>query len=153
MSKYDPPAGYVRPDQQNQRHEIARVRQFVIELEHHLATMHERLIHFGRNVSTAEDSVKYGQLMLEMNQKRVSLESYRNTLVELTAMADGASGFGKTLSEQCKREIFHLYATGRYTQEQLAWQYGTTQGTVCKVVNGPSPESISSVNPQGIAGR
>ncbi|PUE56519.1 hypothetical protein B9Z44_14890 [Limnohabitans curvus] len=59
--------------------------------------------------------------------------------------------FGKTIPDQCRREISHLYNAGRYTQAQLAAAYGISQSAVSKIINGQIPAPIGGVNPQGIA--
>lgn len=140
---------YVQFAQQNQRHEIARLQQFVYELENYVATVHQRLVYLGSTLRTPEQVMGYSQLQLDFNQSLQSLMQHQATLSQMLSLA--TPSFEKQISEQCRREIYHLYHAGRYTQVQLAAQYGVSQSAVSKIVNGPAPSPISGVNPQGIA--
>lgn len=142
---------YIQNEQQNQRHEMARMQQMIYELEHHIATVHNRLAYLGRVLSTEEHRQEYVNLLAQLNTAIPHLESYKATLASMLQMAP--MNYGRTaIPDQCRREIFHLYHSGRYTQEQLGVQYGCGQSAVSKIVNGPAPGPISGVNPQGIAG-
>nr|WP_202979401.1 helix-turn-helix transcriptional regulator [Aeromonas hydrophila] len=141
---------YMQFAQQNQRHEIARLQQFVYELENYVATVHQRLVYMGSTLSSPEQVLEYSQLQLAFNQSYQSLKEHQSTLSKMLSLA--APSFEKPISEQCRREIYHLYYAGRYTQNQLAAQYGVSQSAVSKIVNGPAPAPIQGVNPQGIAG-
>ncbi|MBV7439746.1 helix-turn-helix transcriptional regulator [Aeromonas sp. sif2416] len=140
---------YMQFAQQNQRHEIARLQQFVYELENYVATVHQRLVYMGSTLSSSEKVFEFSQLQLTFNQSYQSLIEHQKTLSQMLSLA--APSFEKQISEQCRREIYHLYCAGRYTQVQLAAQYGVSQSAVSKIVNGPAPAPISGVNPQGIA--
>ena len=89
-------------------------------------------------ISTQEESIKYGSLLLELNRSREDLNRYYKSLNEMMQMAN--FNFGKRIPEQSKKEIYHYYHAGRYNQNELANQYGVAQGTINKIVNGNSPE-------------
>lgn len=142
---------YIQNEQQNQRHEMARMQQIIFELEHHIATVHNRLAYLGRVLSTEEQRLEYVNLLTRLNTAIPHLESYKATLASMMQLAP--MSYGKvSIPDQCRREIYHLYHSGRYTQEQLGAQYGCGQSAVSKIVNGPAPGPIGGVNPQGIAG-
>lgn len=142
---------YVQQEQQNQRHEIARMQQMIAELEHHIATVHDRLAYLGRILRTDEQRQEYTRLLVQVNTALPQLQNYRESLAAMVRMTPMNYGRG-SIPEQCRREIYHLYHAGRYTQEQLANQYGCGQSAISKIVNGPPPGQIAGVNPQGIAG-
>jgi len=139
---------YVQYAQQNQRHEIARLQQFVFELENYVATVYQRLVYLSSTLNP-EQLMEYSRLQLDFNQSLQSLQQHQATLSKMLSLA--TPSFEKQISEQCRREIYHLYHAGRYTQVQLGAQYGVSQSAVSKIVNSPAPSPISGVNPQGIA--
>ena len=104
---------YVQFAQQNQRHEIARLQQFVYELENYVATVHQRLVYLGSTLRTPEQVMEYSQLQLDFNQSLQSLMQHQATLSQMLSLA--TPSFEKQISEQCRREIYHLYHAGRYT--------------------------------------
>jgi hypothetical protein len=123
----------------------------ICELEHHIATVHDRLAYLGRELSTEEQRLAYVNLLAQLNTAIPQLKAYKETLGSMIQMT--AINYGKTaIPDQSRREIYHLYHSGRYTQEQLAVHYGCGQSAVSKIVNGPAPGPIGGVNPQGIAG-
>lgn len=140
---------YIQFAQQNQRHEIARLQQFVYELENYVATAHQRLVYMSSTMQSPEQILEFSQLQLEFNRSYKSLIEHQATLTQMLSLA--SPSFEKQISEQCRREIYHLYHAGRYTQAQLAAQYGVSQSAVSKIVNSAAPAPISGVNPQGIA--
>jgi hypothetical protein len=150
MFEYQSSPAFIQVEQQNQRHEIARLSQFIFELEHHVATIHNRLAYLGQVLATPEQRLEYAQLLMDMNSGMGALHKHRETLQAMLALTQ--STFGKQIPDHCRREIYHLYHAGRYTQEQLAGQYGVSQSAVSKIVNGPIPGPIAGVNPQGVAG-
>jgi hypothetical protein len=145
----DPKSPYVQQVTQAQRHEIARIRQLISEFEWHLRDLHQRATVIGRTMQTQEDSIKYANLLLELNRTSEALNSHYQSLNQMMQMANFS--FGKTIPDQCRREIYHLYHAGRYTQAQLASQYQISQSAVNKIVNGPVPAPIEGVNPNGVA--
>lgn len=151
MFEQESAPAYTQIAQQNQRHEIARLYQFVYELENHVATLHNQLVYLGQVLSTQEQRMSYAQLLLELNTSNAALDSHRKNLNAMIQMAN--INFGKAIPDQCRREIYHLYHAGRYTQAQLAGQYGISQSAVSKIVNDTAPAPIGGVNPQGIAAR
>lgn len=150
MFEQQSPPAYIQVEQQNQRHEIARLYQFVYELENHIASVHQRLAYLGRELITQEQRLEYAQLLQNLNGSITALHEYRANLNSMLELAN--INFGKTIPEQCRREIYHLYHAGRYTQAQLAGHYGISQSAVSKIINGHAPAPIGGVNPQGIAG-
>ena len=46
----------------------------------------------------------------------------------------GAAHWKATLTEDNVREIRRLYATGNFTQQELALQFGVSQYTICQIV-------------------
>lgn len=140
---------YIQMEQQNQRHQIARTRQFIYELEQHTANIHGQLNHLARNL-TPENTLAYTNLLTKFRNSYDQLQNYKNNLVAMMNMMP--TEFSKTISEQCKREIYHFYHAGRYTQNELANHYGISQSAVSKIVNGDPPAALSGVNPQGITG-
>lgn len=147
FSNFQSASNYLQMEQQNQRHQIARTRQFIYELEQHIANIYGQLTYLARNL-TSENAFAYTNLLTEFRNSYDQLQNYKNNLVELMNMMP--IEFGKTISEQCKREIYHLYHAGRYTQNDLANHYGISQSAVSKIVNGDAPVALSGVNPQGI---
>ena len=142
-------SGYTQMEQQNQRHQIARTRQVIYELEQHTANIHGQLTYLDTNL-TPENALDYTNLLPKFRSSFDELQNYKNNLVALMSMMP--IEFSKTISEQCKREIYHLYHAGRYTQNELANHYGISQSAVSKIVNGEPPSPLLGVNPQGISG-
>ncbi len=140
---------YVQQAQQIQRHEIARMQQLVTDLESHVQTLHQRATFIGQTLTTPEEAQQYSNLLLELNQTNASLQQHYNALSQMIQMAN--FDFSKTIPEQCRREIYHLYYAGRYTQSQLATHYQISQSAVSKIVNGQAPTPIEGVNPSGVA--
>ena len=140
---------YVQQAQQIQRHEVARMQQFVYDLEKHVNDLHRHAAYLGQTISTQEESLEYSSLLLKLNQTINSLESHRETLNQMLLLANVS--FGKNIPDQSRREIYHYYHAGRYSQAELARQYGISQSAVSKIVNSQAPEPIGSVNPNGIA--
>lgn len=128
---------YVRQAQQIQRHEIARMQQFVLDLENHIDTIHQELTLIARTMNSEEDRLKYTTLLLDFNKTIDGLNDHREKLNEMLIMAD--TNFGKTIPDLCRREIYHLYHAGRYSQIELANQYDISQSAVSKIVNGGMP--------------
>ena len=128
---------YIRQAPQIQRHEIARMQQFVLDLENHVDTIHQKLTLIARTMSSEEDRLRYTTMLLDFNKTIDSLNEHREKLNEMLSMAD--TNFGKTIPEQCRREIYHLYHSGRYSQVELANQYDISQSAVSKIVNGSMP--------------
>lgn len=140
---------YVQQAQQIQRHEVARMQQFIFDLERHVNDLHRHVTYIGQTISTKEESLEYSSLLLKLNQTISSLDSHRETLNQMLILAD--ISFGKTIPDQSRREIYHYYHAGRYSQAELARQYGISQSAVSKIVNSQAPAPIGSVNPNGIA--
>jgi hypothetical protein len=144
-----PPSFFQSPVYHIQRHEIARIRQTINDLEQHFNTIYQTATYLGQNLRTHEDTIRYASALLELNQTRDSLQRHYSALNEMIQLAN--IDFGKTIPDQSRREIYHLYHAGRYTQAQLATQYQISQSAVSKIVNGLAPAPIGGVNPNGIA--
>ena len=140
---------YVQQAQQIQRHEVARMQQFVFDLEKHVNDLHRHVTYIGQTISTQDESIEYSSLLLKLNQTIGSLNTHRQTLNQMLQMAD--ISFGKTIPDQSRREIYHYYHAGRYSQAELARQYGISQSAVSKIVNSHAPAPIGGVNPNGVA--
>ncbi|MBT2772120.1 hypothetical protein J7J47_07720 [Halomonas sp. ISL-60] len=130
---------YIQQEQQQvSREELARSRQAITEMEHHYSNYEAQVRMMQNNMKTDEDALKYANLMLELNRCRDNLRRHIDSYNELVRIANVQ--FPTTrLSDQVKREIYHLYHSNRYTQVQLAQQYGIEQSTVSKIVNGQPP--------------
>jgi hypothetical protein len=124
--------------QQVSREELARSKQAIAELQHHYNTYEAQLRMLQSSMNTQEDAVKYASLMLELNRCRDSLNRHITAYNQLIQLADVQFPTSR-LSDQAKKEIYHLYHSGRYNQIQLASHYGIQQSTVSKIINGPQP--------------
>lgn len=127
-----------------QQHELARLRQTIMELEFHQSNLISQLNALAMRISTPEDHMQYAQLLGLINGTRASLEQHVSALHQLLALVPAESG--RQVSDQAKREIYHLYHASRYTQEALAMQYGVSQSTVNRIVNGAPPQPLGNVN-------
>jgi len=140
---------YLQQAPQIQRHEVARMQQFVFDLEKHINDLHQNLTYMGRTMSTTEESVQYSSHLLKLNQTIDSLNTHRQVLNQMLLMSD--MNFGKTIPDQSRREIYHYYHAGRFSQAELARQYQISQSAVSKIVNSQAPVRIGGVNPNGVA--
>lgn len=145
----NPPNAYYSPAPQVQRHEIARIRQFINELEYMRGSLMTQLNLLATQVSTADKQMQYVQLLNAYQTNEQNLQQQANLLSQMLTMA-GADSQPRTLSEQTKREIYHLYQSGRYKQEELADQYVTSQATVSRIVKGDAPAPLQGVNPNSL---
>jgi len=135
---FEPIIQQQQQQQQVSREELARARQAISEMERHYSNYETQIRLLQSNMRTEEDAVKYATLVLELNRCRDFLNRHINAYNELIRLANVEFPTSK-LSEQAKREIYHFYHSGRYTQTQLAHQYGVQQGTISKIVNGQPP--------------
>ncbi len=133
---------------QVQRNEIARIRQFMYELEFHRANMYQQLSILATQISTSEQQLEYVSLIQKIRETEQSLAQHNEYLSQMLAMVP--IDFSRTIPDQVKREIYHLYHAGRYTQEQLAEHYGVSQSTVHRIVTGEAPPQLSGVNPSSL---
>ncbi|MBE5213312.1 hypothetical protein IG611_01350 [Pectobacterium sp. A535-S3-A17] len=127
-------------EQQITREQLARTRQAVEEMRLHYDNYEQQVRLMQNNIKTDEDAVRYSSLLLELNRGRDNLNRHINSYNEMVRIAN--LSFTSRLSDIAKREIYHLYHSGRYTQDQLAAHYGIQQGTVSKIVNGQPPSPI-----------
>lgn len=134
------PAPIYAQAQQIQRHEIAQIRQLIQDLEYQRANVYHQAVLMGQNITTHEDQLTYAGLLGKLNQLNSSLGQYSQILNQMLSMA--TPDFSRSIPDQVKREVYHLYHAGRYTQDQLAEQYSIGQSTVNKIVNGPAPDPI-----------
>lgn len=139
----------IQYQQQIQRHEMARLQQTISEMQWHLNGLYQRATLLGQTMQTEQDRYEYANLLFQLNHTSTALNSHIDYLNQMISMAN--INFGKNIPDQCRREIYHLYYAGRYTQSQLAAQYNVSQSAVSKIINGPAPAPIEGVNPQGIA--
>ncbi|WP_152998348.1 hypothetical protein [Pantoea stewartii] len=123
------------------REELARTRQAIHELEYHLTKVDSYVRMMQSTITSPEEMHKYSSAVLELNRGRAELQRHINAYNDMIRIANVTHS--SRLTEQAKREIYHFYHSGRYTQDQLATQYGVQQGTVSKIVNGPVPPQPS----------
>jgi hypothetical protein len=119
---------YVQQARQIQKHEIARMQQFVSDTKKHVDSLEEEVTYIGQTMKTKEENLKYSSLLLQLNKTINSFDLHSNTLNEMIQMAN--VDFGKTIPEQCRREIYHMYHAGRYNQTELASHYAII--VICK---------------------
>ena len=124
--------------EQVSREEIAQLQQTIQGLKQHISNRQRDLYNIGATMKTPEDVLKHSVLQLEQNRDFAHLKSYTSKLEEM--LKNAQFNFGKNLSKEVKKQIYHLYKSGKYTQVELANQYNTTQSTVNKIVNGSIPE-------------
>jgi len=142
------PTHLYSPAPQVQRHEIARTRQFMCELEFHRTNMYQQLSILATQISTPEQQLEYVGLLQKIRATEQSLVQHNEHLTKMLAMVPAE--FSRTIPDQIKREIYHLYHAGRYTQEQLATHYGVSQSTVHRIVTGEPPPQWTGVNPNSL---
>lgn len=130
---------------QVQRHEIARMRQFMSDLESHRSSMYQHLSILATKISSHEDQLEYARLIQKIRETDQALSQHGETLKQMLDMVP--MEFPRQVSDQVKREIYHLYHAGKYTQEDLASHYGVSQSTVHRTVTGEEPPQLSGVNP------
>lgn len=142
-----PPAYYVQAPQV-QRHEIARIRQFMYELTQHRDNMYRQLSMLAPQIATSKQQLEYVGLIQKIRGTEQALTEHNNYLNQMLAMAQPE--YSRQIPDQVKREIYHLYHAGRYTQELLAEQYGVSQSTVHRIVTGDAPPQLAGVNPNSL---
>lgn len=123
------------------REELARTRQTIHEFELHLNRLDQQVRMMQTALNSQDDIQRYSNLLFELNRGRAELQRHIKTYNEMIRLANVTHT--SRLSEQAKREIYHLYHARRYTQDQLALQYGIQQSTVSKIVNGSAPPQPS----------
>lgn len=133
---------------QVQRHEIARIRQFMHELEFHRNNMYHQLSILAPQIATMEDQLHYVGLMNKIRETEAALGQHNQHLSQMLAMVP--MDFSRQIPDQVRREIYHLYHAARYTQEQLAEHYGVSQSTVHRIVTGDHPPQLAGVNPNSL---
>ena len=133
---------------QIQQHEIARIRQFIHELEMLRNQMDQHMSLLASRMSTPEQQLEYVGLIQKIRETEGALAQHGQYLSQLLSMVP--MDFPRQVSEQVKREIYHLYHAGRYTQQHLAEHYGVSQSTVHRIVSGDSPSQINGVNPNSL---
>jgi hypothetical protein len=130
---------------QVQQHEIGRIRQFIMELEWQQKNLLSQLTILSTRINSPEDQLKYACLVKEYNDNQAAISNQVTTLQRILALFPSEQGRPQ-ISEQTKREIYHLYHASRYTQEALAIQYGISQTSVQRIVTGPAPAPLNGVN-------
>lgn len=133
---------------QVQRHEIARMRQFMHELEHHRASMYQRLSILATQIASPNDQLEYARLIQQIRETEQELARHSEILSQMMGMIP--MEFSRQIPDQVRREIYHLYHAGRYTQEDLASHYSVSQSTVHRIVNGEEPSQLAGVNPNSL---
>lgn len=138
------PSPYYSQAPQMQRHEVARMRQFMQELEFHRNNLYQQLNLLAPRISSPEDQLRYAGLIQQIRDTEASLGQHHQTLTQMLAMVP--MEYPRQLTDQVKREIYHLYHASRYTQEQLANHYGVSQSTIHRIVTGEAPPPLNGVN-------
>ena len=133
---------------QVQRHEIARIQQFMQELDFHRTNMYQQLSILATRISTPEQQLEYAGLIQKIRDTEENLVSHNNYLNQIMSMIPMEQP--RQVSDHVKREIYHLYHAGRYTQDQLAQHYMVSQTTVHRIVTGDAPVQLAGVNPNSI---
>lgn len=133
---------------QVQRHEIARIRQFIHELEWHRANIFQQMSILAAQISTPEQQMEYVQLIQQVRETEQSLAHHQEHLNQMLTMVP--MEYSRHIPDQVRREIYHLYQAGRYTQDELATHYGVSQSTVHRVVSGDPPSQLSGINPNSL---
>ncbi len=131
-------------NQQINRHEIARTRQFIDDLIYQHDNL-DRYIHsFNFDPANREAFTQYSNALYQLNLLKTNIQE---NITHYNELINGVNtNFSKSLPDQCKREIYHLYHAGRYTQEALAGHYGVHQSTISKIVNGDAPLPLDGIN-------
>ncbi|EKU30136.1 MULTISPECIES: hypothetical protein [Alcaligenes] len=142
---FDSQGAYYSQAPQVQQHEIGRIRQFIMELEWQQSNLFSQLTLLGTRLVTPEDRLRYVNLLAQYHQNQDSLNQHGTVLQEMLALLPVEQGRVQ-ISDQVKREIYHLYHASRYTQEALASQYGISQSSVQRIVTGPAPAPLNGVN-------
>lgn len=147
METFQPTPFYSQAPQV-QRHEIARLRQCLHELEFHRNNMYSQLSILAPRIATPEHQLEYAGLMQKIRDTETALEQHAQYLNQMLALVP--LDFGRQIPDQVRREIYHLYHASRFNQEQLAQQYGVSQSTVHRIVTGDPPPQLSGVNPHSL---
>lgn len=130
---------------QVQQHEVGRIRQFIMELEWQQTSLLSQLNLLATRIVSADDHLAYARLIGQYNQNKTALGQQVTILQQMLALLPSDQG-RQQISEQTKREIYHLYHAARYTQDALAMQYGISQTSVQRIVTGPPPAPLNGVN-------
>lgn len=138
------PSPYYSQAPQVQRHEIGRLRQFIQETEFHRSHMYHQLNILAPKIATPEDQLQYVGLLQEIRNSEAALAQHHQALTKMLALVP--LEYPRQLTDQVRREIYHLYHASRYTQEHLAEHYGVSQSTVHRIVTGEPPPPLSGVN-------
>lgn len=142
---FDNHGAYYSQAPQVQQHEVGRIRQFIMELEWQQANLLSQLNLLATRIVSPDDQLAYARLVGQYNQNQAVLAQQVTTLQQMLALVPFDQG-RQQISEQTKREIYHLYHASRYTQEALATQYGISQSSVQRIVTGPPPTPLNGVN-------
>jgi hypothetical protein len=140
---------YIKEAPQIERHQIAKMQQYIYDSENHVKNLQQHLMYIGQTINTKEKSQEYAEKLLILNKTIEELNMHREALSKMIEIAD--INFGKTIAEQARREIYHFYHAGRYKQADLAKQYCVSQSAISKIVNGEAPGPTKGVNPNGVA--
>ncbi|MDN0008060.1 hypothetical protein QVM88_17385 [Providencia stuartii] len=124
-------------EQQISREQLARTRQVIEEMQIHYNNYENQVRMMQHNIKNQEDALAYSSHILELNRCRDNIIRHINSYNQMIQLANVQ--FKSNLSDQAKREIYHFYHSGRYTQDQLAAHYSVQQSTISKIVNGPAP--------------
>lgn len=142
---FDNHGAYYSKAPQVQQHEVGRIRQFIMELEWQQTNLLSQLNLLATRIVSADDQLAYARLVGQYRQNQAVLGQQVTTFQQMLALLPSDQGRPQ-ISDQTKREIYHLYHAGRYTQDALATQYGISQTSVQRIVSGPPPAPLNGVN-------
>ncbi|MEI8573957.1 hypothetical protein U737_12225 [Methylomonas sp. LW13] len=123
----------VAQQQQITRSDVATTKRAFQDLKDKAEKLSNTVFQIAASAQTCnkdafEEAWKHRQELNEVNSELSKLEEKMAACMPSTSTA--------RLSEKEKNEIRGLYATGLYTQQQLADQYGVTQPTIGDIVRG-----------------
>ena len=142
---FDNHGAYFSQAPQVQQHEVGRIRQFIMELEWQQTNLLSQLNFLATRIVSPDDQLAFARLLGQYNQNTAALHQQVTTLQQMLALFPSEQG-RQQISEQTKREIYHLYHASRYTQDALATHYGISQTSVQRIVTGPPPAPLNGVN-------
>ena len=115
------------------RSESAMTQRTMDDMATSLVAMQRHLL----NIPVSETTVnQVAQQLMAASQLRQALDSCAPVLQGALPQAGTAR-----LTDADRQEIRGFYATGRYTQEQLARQYQVSQATVSNTVSPDDPDA------------
>ncbi|POY54817.1 hypothetical protein PB70LOC_04473 [Pectobacterium versatile] len=127
------------------RTDVATTRRALSDLELQRSRLGEQVQRRMATASTAnlEEFQAAWNDRSSLNDVNDQISSIRQTLESMMPSESSAR-----LSQDERTQITGLYASGLYTQSQLAQQYGVSQPTIGDIVRRPPPSDTSSDDQQ-----